>query len=93
MKDLKENQTILISIIDPQEYTKDLYESINGKKGIVIKKSENLIYKDAYLIQFDIETTKEYLKTKNGQWLRINTDDPGLRPMMWWIERKNIIVI
>lgn len=77
------NQIVKIDIKELERYTKDLYESIQGKKGVIIKKQGNLsLYEDAWLIKFGKDALNKYKKTHSGKWS--NADR-----MEWWIESKD----
>lgn len=93
MDTLKIGQKVIIDIKIPESYTSDLFSSINGKNGIIIQKQgKHSCYDNAYLIEFDLNTTRKYAKTHNGQWGGRNYNDPSLKPMAWWTERKNFIL-
>lgn len=88
---LTEGQLITINIKNPQTYTHDLYKSIQGKTGKVVRKYElsSGIYDndcEAYLIEFNEPTTASYYETHNGRW-------GGSEPKMnWWTKVKDFTI-
>jgi hypothetical protein len=72
-------------------YTIDLYNSIQGKEGIIVRQHnspDKTTYKDAYLIEFDNQVTKDfYASSATAAWGGIETK------MTWWIERKDFKII
>lgn len=87
MKNEIVGKTVQIDIKVKCAYTSDLYQSIQGKKGIVVKKYPDdvlqLPNENKYLVQFDEATTKAY-KRLSGNW---SSDDR--KKMEFYTERKD----
>lgn len=79
---------VKIDIKEPEGYTKDLYNSIQGE---VVRQSDNSFYhKDAYLISFGQGAKDKYGQTHNGKWSGISVLDAE---MEWWTEREDFIIL
>jgi hypothetical protein len=85
---------VRVLIKEPETYAKDLYESIHNQVGTIIKKQgDKSLYKNAYLVEFSVNCTKNYAKTHNGAWGGLDFDDPNIKPMAWWTERENFEIV
>lgn len=76
---------IVITIKDPERYTSDLYNSIEGQIGTITQNAneKSLCYDNAYLVKFDNKVTSKYAKTHSGKW------GAARNKMEWWIERND----
>lgn len=88
--ELEVGTKVKINIKEPEGYTSDLYNSIQGEQGYILRKQgEFSSYKDAYLIQFGKSALNKYRKTHSGKWANaMNVND-----MAWWTETKDFDVI
>ena len=80
---------VRVNIKVKSSYTSDLYNAIQGKTAVVLRRQGELSsYDNAYLLEFGLDTTKEYAGTHSGQ---LSATDPTSK-MAWWTERKNFTV-
>jgi len=79
------NMKVKINIQNKNEYTKELYNAIQGETCIVERTSEGIIGILKYLIRFNKKATIKYNKT--AEW---RTEDEN---MVWWIPEKDFIKI
>jgi hypothetical protein len=87
---LRAGTRVKINITEPEGYTQDLYKSIQGQEGIVLRHQGKLSsYDNAYLIEFSNKATRKYATTSNGKWSRTNLESK----MAWWTESKYLKVI
>lgn len=79
---------VRIDIKKPEGYTNDLYNSIQGKTGIIIQRQSDGLstYNDAYIVKFGNDALKKYQKTHSGKWSHAHR-------MEWWTESKDFIVV
>lgn len=81
---------VRINITESEGYTSDLYNSIQGEQGTILRHQGKLSsYDDAYLVQFNNSALKKYRKTHSGKWGNAMT----IKNMAWWTESKYIEVI
>lgn len=79
---------VKINIKNPDEYTSDLYNAIQGEIGVITEKnSSSLCYEDAYLVKFGKRAINKYKKTHSGKWGGVRTR------MEWWTERKDFDLV
>ena len=82
-----ENKKVVINIKQPDTFTKDLYSSIQGKKGKIVKQS---VYEPSkWLVGFGVAITKKYGNTHSGKVCGYDE----VKHMFWWIDQSDFIVL
>lgn len=87
---MKLKQKVRINIKNPEGFTSDLFNSIQGEIGWIIEKNSNsFCYKDGWLVMFSEKATEKYAGTHSGMWS--GTDK--INNMKWWIESSDMEVL
>ena len=86
---VKIGDKVKVNIKNKDQYTSDLYKSIQGEVGIITQKQSELSsYDNAWLVKFSDKAKKKYAKTHSGKW----AGGAELR-MEWWTEERDFEVV